>query len=277
MKVEITILSENTVAASVLPITGEHGLSFFVKAGDQKFLFDTGQGQVLVHNAKHLGIDLGSVETVILSHGHYDHAGGLGRLLEINSGFRLVAHPSVFESKLACLGEDCYPIGMSTGEQQLKEAGVKLELSRDPVRIGPGIMTTGEIPMTNDFEQIEPMFFVDTSEGRKQDTLPDDNALVIDTESGIVVVLGCAHRGVVNTLTKAVSLAGKDKIHAVLGGMHLFLADEERIKKVTQALERFEVERMIIGHCTGFPAMAALAQAFPGRLIPASVGQRFEF
>jgi len=271
MGTKITTLVENTVTAGLVPLLGEHGLSFLVECDGKPILFDAGQGLALPGNARSLGVDLKSIDTVVLSHGHYDHAKGLKPLAEINGGFRVIGHDAIFEEKLACLGTDCFPIGIGSTRAELDQLGIDFQLSKEPVEIAPGVMTTGEIPFTS-FETVEPMFFKEAAGGRLPDDLPDDNALILDTAQGTVVVLGCAHRGVVNTLHHVAALTGKKKIHAILGGLHLFLADPARLDKVCEALAPFEIDRMIVGHCTGFAAIAALYQKFGNKVTPNSVG-----
>lgn len=272
MGITITTLVENTVTASLVPLMAEHGLSFFVQTETKPILFDAGQGLTLLHNAASLGIDLKAIDTVVVSHGHYDHTRGLSALAGEIGKFRLVAHGSVFDDKLACLGQDCYPIGMGLTRPALEEMGIELLVSKEPVELAPGVMTTGQIPFKTGFETVEPMFFVETGADRMPDDLPDDNALVVDTPQGTVVVLGCAHRGVVNTLHHVADLTGRRKIHAILGGLHLFLADPARLDRVCEALEEFEIDRMVVGHCTGFAATAALYQRFGNKVIPNIVG-----
>jgi len=273
---KITTLVENSVSAS-LSLIGEHGLSFLIETDRQKILFDTGQGCAILRNADALGIDLSSIDTVVLSHGHYDHAGGVKSLLTRNTSFTLIAHPGVFEHKLICRnGKDMF-IGFSESNATLEQCGVRLCLKKTPVEIAPGIMTTGEIPMNTDVEAVEDMFFKTDMQGRIPDTFSDENALILDTEKGIVVVLGCAHRGVINTLNHVSHLSGNKKIHAIIGGLHLVSAGTDKLRKITDLLQEFHIEKMIVGHCTGFKGMAEIFYRFKDALIPNIVGHQIEF
>lgn len=274
----VTTLVENTVTASIAPLIAEHGLSFLIETGDRTILFDAGQGVALPHNVELMGIDLKKVDTVVISHGHYDHAKGLKKLAEINSNFELVAHSAVFEDKRVGFGNETYPIGMGVDRQFFENSGIRLRLENGAVKIAPGMTTTGEIPMTTDFESVEAMFFTGQADGSvKADTLPDDNALILDTENGLVVIFGCAHRGAVNTLNHVTALTGKKKIHAIMGGLHLFLADAPKLDKLCDTLAGFDIDKMIVGHCTGFPATAALHQRFGSKVIPNAVGLKMTF
>lgn len=273
---KITTLVENSVSAS-LSLIGEHGLSFLIETDRHKILFDTGQGFAILKNADALGADLSNIDTVVLSHGHYDHAGGIRPLLTRNTSFTLTAHPGIFEHKLICINGTELFIGFSESQSSLEQSGVRLCLKKTPAEIAPGIMTTGEIPMNTEFEAVEEMFFKTDMQGRVPDTFSDENALILDTEKGIVVMLGCAHRGVINTLKHVSHLSGKKKIHAILGGLHLASAGADKLRKITEVLRQFHVGKIISGHCTGFKAMAELFYHFKDALIPNMVGHRIEF
>ena len=277
MSVKITTLVENTVSASLAPLIGEHGLSFLIEKGDSKILFDSGQGIAILGNADALQINLSDVDTVVLSHGHFDHSGGLQKLIERNNNFTLVAHPDVFENKLVSAGGKYTPIGIPTDKEALEKSGIELKLGKMPFEIAPGIMTTGEIAMENNFEKVEPMFFTGETGNEVPDTIPDDKALILDTDKGTVVILGCAHRGPINTLDHVLQLTGNKKIHAVMGGLHLMFADESKLKKIFAYLHDLGVEKMVVGHCTGFKATTALAGEFGDMIIPNVVGHVIEF
>ena len=277
MNFAVTTLVENTVTAGIAPLIAEHGLSFFIDTGERKILSDTGQGLALLGNADALGIDLSNVDTVVLSHGHFDHAGGVKNLLSRNTDFTVVAHPDVFENKLAGLDGNYLSAGIPELKEQLIKARIRLSLQKDTIKIAPNIRTTGEIPLKTDFEDVEKMFFIRKENQETPDSIPDDNALILDTEKGTVIVLGCAHRGLINTLDRVVEITGNKTIHAVMGGLHLLYADELKSKKIFGRLRDFGLEKMIIGHCTGFQATAALWGEFGIKVIPNTVGHKIEF
>jgi 7,8-dihydropterin-6-yl-methyl-4-(beta-D-ribofuranosyl)aminobenzene 5'-phosphate synthase len=277
MNFKITTLCENNVAQGGESLLGEHGLSFYIEAEKRRILFDTGQNLALVNNAEVLGIDLSRIDTVVLSHGHYDHSGGLKSLLECNKDFTLYAHPEVFGRKVKGTGDNPKYIGIPVDRQVLEQKGVKVRLDKNPVRIAPGITTTGEIPLENDFETVGSIFYLKKGEDYAADTLADDRALVLDTDKGSVVVLGCSHRGVVNTLNHVTQITGGKTIHAILGGLHLGKASEDKLDKIMSHLHGFGLEKIGVGHCTGPQAFLALANEFKERVYLDTVGNVMEF
>ncbi len=243
-------------------LVGEHGLSFFIEAGKRKVLFDTGQGLALPVNAKALGIDLASVEAVVLSHGHYDHTGGLKALLSVNRRFTLFAHPDAFAHKFSRRDNRVHPIGLSMGQKDLEATGIRVVLSTAPMEVVPGITTTGEIPMETAYERIDTALFTGKCEALQPDPLKDDLSLILHARNGHGVLLGCAHRGVVNILTQVEKINGKKRLLALAGGLHLTGASGARVNRIMEALERFSPEILAPGHCTGFPAVFRLWAAF---------------
>jgi 7,8-dihydropterin-6-yl-methyl-4-(beta-D-ribofuranosyl)aminobenzene 5'-phosphate synthase len=277
MNFKITTLCENNVAQGGESLLGEHGLSFYIEAEKRRILFDTGQNLALVNNAEVLGIDLSRIDTVVLSHGHYDHSGGLKSLLECNRDFTLYAHPEVFGRKVKGCGDNPKYIGIPVDRKVLEQKGVKVRLDKNPVRIAPGITTTGEIPLENDFETVGSIFYLKKGEDYAADTLADDRALVLDTDKGSVVVLGCSHRGVVNTINHVTRITGGKTIHAILGGLHLGKASEDKLDKIMSHLHGFGLEKIGVGHCTGPQAFLALANGFKNRVYLDTVGNVMEF
>jgi 7,8-dihydropterin-6-yl-methyl-4-(beta-D-ribofuranosyl)aminobenzene 5'-phosphate synthase len=272
MKSKITTLVENTVAQSGKKLIGEHGLSFYIETERNKILFDTGQNLAISNNARVLGIDLSLIDTVILSHGHYDHSGGLKSLLECNRDFTLYAHPDVFGHKVKGADDNFKYIGIPVEKNFLEEEGIEIKLDRNPAQISPGIMTTGEIPLENDFEGLESVFHIKKKSEIVADPLTDDQAVILDTDKGLTVLLGCSHRGVINTLNHVVRLTGKKRINAILGGLHLGKASDSKLSKIMDHLHGFGLERIGIGHCTGTHAFLALSNEFPNKVFLNTVG-----
>ena len=262
MGLNITTLSENT--AGLGNFLGEWGLSILVETDEINILFDTGQSISASHNADILGIDLSQIDKIVLSHGHFDHTGGLREVLrKIGKEIEIIAHPDMWQTKYARReGKADFYIGIPFQRQELESLGARFNLTTESVRITDNIMTTGEVPMVTDYEEIEPYLLVKEGTGFKPDKLLDDRALIINTEPGLVVILGCAHRGIINTLYHAQQLTGVKTIHTVLGGCHLMDASEERIWLTIAALKELGVQRLGVSHCTGLPASAIMAQEF---------------
>jgi 7,8-dihydropterin-6-yl-methyl-4-(beta-D-ribofuranosyl)aminobenzene 5'-phosphate synthase len=261
MALKITTLSENT--ADNLGLLAEWGLSILVETGDANILLDTGQTISVGHNAKKLGIDLRKVDNIVLSHGHADHTGGLMDVLGLmGKKIEIVAHPDVVDAKYSGKQEDKRKnVALPFSLQQMEKLGANFKLSKQPVKLTPDIMTTGEVPMFTDFEQIDPdRFFVKEGSAWYPDELNDDLALIINTRPGLIVVLGCGHHGMINTLCHAQLLTGRKEIRMVIGGCHLINSTTERVYRTIAALKELDVQKVGVSHCTGLEASAIMAQ-----------------
>ena len=262
MAISVTTLSENT--ASNGEILAEWGLSILIETGETSILFDTGRSISAGHNTDTLGIDLGRVDKIVLSHSHGDHTGGLKEVLrKMRKEVEIIAHPDVWEAKYARRpGETDRYIGIPFQRYELENLGARFTLTREPVALADSIMTTGEVPMVTDYEKIDTALFVREENGWRPDTVADDQAIIISTPSGLAVILGCAHRGIINTLYHAQKLTGTERIHTVIGGSHLLDASEERLWLTIAALRELGAPRLGLCHCTGQSAACLLAQEF---------------
>jgi 7,8-dihydropterin-6-yl-methyl-4-(beta-D-ribofuranosyl)aminobenzene 5'-phosphate synthase len=273
LQIRITTLSENTANYGFL---AEWGLSILVEVDGMRILMDTGLSLTAVHNAQLMGIDLSKIDRIVLSHGHVDHTGGLREILRIKKKVEVIAHPAIWDSKYTRRDgqKEGQYIGIPYSREELESQGAHFELTKEPVHISEHTMTTGEIQMLLEYEAVENNLFVKKDGILHQDLLADDLALIIDSEFGLVVVLGCAHRGIVNTLRHAKNLTGKNLVYAVIGGTHLIRASEERIEKTIADLRAFGVQRLGVSHCTGFRASARLAQEFQDAFFLNNAGTR---
>jgi len=276
MKYRITVLCENSVGP-ISGTLGEHGFSALIEpAQGAPLLFDTGQGLTLLHNARRMNRDLSKVHGVVLSHGHYDHCGGLLPLMA-ECGPKLVhAHPGIFAPRfrLKDTGE-CYPIGMPHSRDQLEAAGAAFSLSKELREIAPGVLLSGEVPRVTLFETGDQGLYCDCT-GQDLDTTPDDQSLVLETDRGLVVLLGCCHAGLVNTLEHIAYLTGRRDIYAVIGGTHLGFCGQDQLEKTISALKGWGVQKIAASHCTGFGASARLSRELPKEFQVAHVGYSLE-
>jgi 7,8-dihydropterin-6-yl-methyl-4-(beta-D-ribofuranosyl)aminobenzene 5'-phosphate synthase len=274
--VRVTVLVENT--AQGMGMLGEHGLAWWIEWDGRRLLFDTGQGAVLVSNAYKLGAAIRQCDAVALSHGHYDHTGGLADVLRNNQPLPVYLHPAALEPKYARPKQGASrEIGIPfPARRALREHALEVVATESPTTLWDGLTLTGPVPRTTDFEDTGGPFFLDEA-CSKPDPLLDDQSLFFEADGGIVVLLGCAHSGVVNTLRYVRELCGGKPFRAVLGGMHLVAAQLDRVERTIEEFRRLEVEQLAPGHCTGPAAVAALWNAFPGRCATCHVGARFKF
>ena len=266
---KITVLVENT--AGKLGVLAEHGLAYLIETSGEKILFDTGQGFVLKHNLERLGLSLADVNTVVLSHGHYDHTGGLHTALSMMNSPAVYAHPAAIEPKYVCYqNAPSRKISIPDADRKalLQTHWVRTEA---PTKLPGGLRLTGPIPRTTDFEDTGGPFFLD-AKCTVPDELPDDQAAFIETEKGTVVILGCAHAGVINTLRTIQSLTEHRPIHTVIGGMHLIHADENRMSRTLKELRQMNIQQLYPCHCTGLPAITQMWNALPGLCHPCFIG-----
>jgi 7,8-dihydropterin-6-yl-methyl-4-(beta-D-ribofuranosyl)aminobenzene 5'-phosphate synthase len=271
MKIKLTTLCENT--ASGPNIAAEWGWSIFIEADGIKILFDTGGGMAAALNADQMGVDLNAVDKIILSHAHPDHTGGLRDILRRTDNPEVIAHPAVWAAKYSRQTKDKKAVyrGIPFAKAELDNFA-DFTLSESPVRISEDILTTGEIPRTTEYETIESHFWVKQKEELVPDDFRDDLALIIKTPKGLVIILGCAHRGIINTIQHARTITGVDTIHTVIGGTHLFPKKDLPVDKTVQALKELDVQNIGVSHCTGFKAAMRLSEAFGDRFFLNNAG-----
>ena len=270
----ITVLVENT--ARTAGLLAEHGLAFWIEADGHVLLFDTGQSHVLTHNARQLDVPLDEVETVVLSHGHFDHTGGLKDLLGRGRPKHVYLHPDAFAARYA---KERKPPHRAIGigdldEDTLRRLAGRVTWTDRPTELAEGIHVTGTIPRRHELEDVGGPFFLDDA-CTVPDPIRDDQALYIETAAGLVVVLGCAHSGVINTLDYVAELTGRQQIHAVLGGMHLVRATTDRLEATLDALHRYGVKWVGTAHCTGLRATTYLWHQMPKACFECAVGAVF--
>ncbi len=272
--VRITVLVNNTAATPSL--LAEHGLSLWIEAGDKHILWDTGRSAVLFDNAEALGIDLTRTDAVAVSHGHHDHTGSLANTLALAPHATLYLHLKAMHAKYSFKNGQCRPIGMSRQSQLAvfdKDISGGIVFVDQKTEIYDGMILTGPVPRTTPYENTGGQFYTDSA-CTIADELPDDQSLFFECEKGIVVVLGCAHCGVVNTLNAISRWTGTQKFHAVIGGMHLVHADTERLNETIRAFKRYDIQSIAPLHCTGSQPMQRLKETFGDRCLLLGTGSR---
>jgi 7,8-dihydropterin-6-yl-methyl-4-(beta-D-ribofuranosyl)aminobenzene 5'-phosphate synthase len=235
---KISVLAENSAGRSHCDkCLAEWGLSLYIEVNGVRILFDSGHKGTFAHNANQLGVDVNQADFIVLSHHHWDHVGGL-RFHKFNSKKKLVTHPGVPEKVLA--------------EQSLDlAADFELTTSAQPVEFSPGIYYLGEIPRQTNFEK----------GAYHDDPMPDDTAIAIKTDKGVIVVTGCSHAGVCNIVEYAKKITGQN-LYGVMGGFHLF---EDDPAAIAGAIDYFKQEKpafLFPMHCVDHVAMAAFYDNF---------------
>ncbi len=276
MEVRITVLAENSVVVP-FDVIGEHGFAAFIETPNFNFLFDTGQGKALINNALALKKDLSSIKFLYLSHGHYDHAGGLLDLLKIKSPLTIYTHKDAFSKRYWFKGGVKKYIGIPFSKSYLESLGANFVYEKEFREIEKGIYSSGEVERKTSFEKIDEEMKVENKNGELvQDQIWDDFSLAIDTSKGLVVILGCAHSGIVNILNHFINKTGKKEIYAVIGGTHLGFATDEQINATLEVIDKYNIQKLGASHCTGLEVGAKLYNKLKDRFFFAGVGSVLE-
>ncbi|MBE9482273.1 MAG: MBL fold metallo-hydrolase [Chloroflexi bacterium] len=280
----ITVLAEDSVLYESSYL-GQHGLSLLlegVSGGNiKRILVDVGQNsEALLSNMETLGISPTNIDTIVLTHCHYDHTQGIVRMLrEIGrKDVQVIAHPSIFRLHFVTQPYARH-VGIMPGDSkvEIEKAGGSLSLTKDPLMIMPGIMTTGEVKRRTEFEEariglktIENGMVVD-------DLMLDDISVIANVkDKGLVIITGCSHAGIINITNQSIEVAGGNKIEGIIGGLHLVEASDTVIKRTVEELTKLNVAWISAGHCTGFKAQVELYLAFKERFLPLHTGMQFE-
>lgn len=276
MRVSVTILVENTTP--VPELIGEYGFSCLVTVDGKSLLFDTGSARALFPNSQVLGVKLAEIKDVVISHGHFDHTGALLPLLQQYGPKKIYAHPHLLLPRLFPLKNGrIKKIGTPFNEHELNAAGAEFIMLDRFTQIWPGVYLSGEIPRDNDFEDVGGRFQIEIGGLTIDDALPDDMALIIDHPEGLIIISGCAHAGLVNTIAYALRMTGQTRILAYIGGTHLLTATNQRLDRTIAALKSYNIDKLMVAHCTGFYAAARLYNELGDMVVKAETGMKFEF
>lgn len=277
--IRVTVVCENT-AGPVPGILGEHGLSVLIELEGTTLLFDTGQGKSILNNLECLKKDPGSVDAIALSHGHYDHTGGLNQVLQHCGPVDVFCHPGVFTERFAAIKTDGRITYRSAGipfqRSELEDLGARFVFNTAWSEIKPRVYLCGEVPRVTDFEKDDRRLVVRANDGYGQDTIADDQCLVLESAHGLVVILGCAHSGLINTLNHITAQLPGKSIHTIIGGTHMSFLDEAQLEETIKHLHHVAFERIGVSHCTGLAPAMRLMQAFGKRFFFATAGSVLE-
>jgi len=274
-KTKITILVDDQAGNELV---AEHGLSLWIETEGKCILFDTGQGSALENNARVLGIDLQKTDILVLSHGHNDHTGGIPRILRQTRSADVYGHPGIMLPRYRFKNGMAEPIQIpGRSMEAIDELPLeRLHWVQIPTILSDKIGLTGPIPRKTSFEDTGGSFYLDP-QGTRPDPIEDDLALWIRTDEGVIVCVGCAHAGLVNTLNHVRRLNGGLRIRAVIGGFHLLNAGRERLDQTIIALQKAEPDMVVPCHCTGELAVAVLRNALGERVLSGAAGMIFLF
>jgi len=261
---EVRLRFLSTQITSDLGARAEWGFSALVEADDARLLFDTGNlPDTVVVNAKVLNVRLHGIQDMVLSHWHVDHTGGVPAVLDVvgDDGAKIYAHPAIFDEKFTN-GSTTRQVNTLRDRRGAMEAkhGV-FDLSAEPREIRPGFVLTGSIPRLHERDQKLPKGNLMRQDSTLVvDTVPDEQSLVINTHDGLIVVTGCGHAGVVNTIEHVRGLFPDRPIAALVGGFHWFASSEAEIVEAGDELHKLGVPRLVGAHCTLVEPMFTLRQ-----------------
>ena len=256
----------------------EHGLSIYIEHEKVNILFDTGQSDVYCRNAAQIDMDLNKTDCVVLSHGHYDHCGGLIHFPKTDRFPKVYVHESAFVKRYALNadGKGCREVGIPWSLDDYSFVKNNIVFTRKNLQIAPGVNLCGEIPSTVAFEGVPEGFYTGDDVGKSVDMMKDEQMLIFDTGKGLCIFLGCSHPGVVNCLNYAIKQFPGKKIDTLVAGMHLNSVSPLRLQMTMQAILDLNIQRIIPLHCTGIFAICEMKRFLGDWCLPLCAGDSLE-
>lgn len=276
---KVTVVMDNLAPnGSRQHYLAEHGLSLLLETGTLRLLMDAGQSAAVLNNLYLMEIMPDSIDAVMLSHGHYDHAGGFFPLLQhVNKKLPFYAHSDVFASRFAVSASGKKYVGIPFQKEQLHSLGAEWRFIDAPTQIEPGLWLSGPVPRVTDYESGDARLVIGNGEGTIPDEINDDMSLYHVRGNDLVVIGGCAHSGLVNTVRHGFAVTGATRLAGWIGGTHLGPVGEVQQQKTIAALQAWQPDFVAANHCTGFNMMAVLREKFGAKFIPASIGTVIEW
>lgn len=276
---KITIAMDNTVPISAkFPFLGEHGSSLLLEADGKRILIDAGQSSAVVGNLSFLGVSPSSLDMAIISHGHYDHAGGFYHILQhAKKELPIYAHPDIFTPRFSTAGGIRQYIGVPHTREQLTALGAKWNFVEASVRLTERLWISGSVPRITEYEQGDARLVTCADGCDCQDPIQDDMSLFYVNGRDMVAIGGCTHSGLVNTVKHGFALTGATRLAGWIGGTHLGPVSVDQQNQTLEQLAEWNPDFVAATHCTGFPMMSALHQRFGSRYISAFVGTVIEW
>jgi 7,8-dihydropterin-6-yl-methyl-4-(beta-D-ribofuranosyl)aminobenzene 5'-phosphate synthase len=277
MDLKITTLIEDNPSVNT-KLYNEHGLSLYIEIDGMNLLFDTGKSGNFIRNAEILNIDLNKLDYVMISHGHYDHSGGFRKLVEeISKSYKLIVGEGFFNNKYGIIERDTYKhLGNSFNKEYINENNIAIKyIKQDIYYITENIMVFTNFKRNNDFELPNKRFQIKQDEKYILDDFFDEIVLVLKSKSGLFVVVGCSHVGIVNILETIIKRTGLP-IYGIIGGTHLIEADEQRLNKTIDFLKEKYIQIIGVSHCTGEKAAGEIKRQFGERFLYNNTGNIIE-
>ena len=277
---KLTVLIDNNTLIDRY-FFGEPGVSYLIQDGNKQVLFDVGYSNAFIINAQKLNLELLQSDFLVLSHGHLDHTWGLDPLLKIYTEAKiesvpftnptLIAHPNVFETKTI---DGLNEIGCIISKAKLDQH-FEINLTKEPFWLSDKLVFLGEIERINDFENKEPIGKVHSKDGTKDDFLLDDTALAYKGREGLIVITGCSHSGICNTVEYAKKVCEENRVVDVIGGFHLMQPSQEQLKGTLDYFQKLKSKELHACHCVDLDSKIALSKV--ANLKEVGVGLSIEY